>query len=73
MTKGKNGKHLEGIINVVLLDDNNGKYIPYCILPYHPGVIFPTKASLCEEKKCEKYIKLYIKNGLSLKAEEFDK
>ncbi len=63
MTKNKKNleKKIDGITDIELSQDEKGFYIPYCILPYHPGVISTGRAEICESRKCENLKRLYIK------------
>jgi len=38
--------------------DENGRYLPYCLMSYHSGVI--KNEEICQERECRHYRKLYF-------------
>ena len=50
---------LEHVLKFTPLKDTKGKYIPYCNFGWHQGISL--NPSLCEERYCTHYSKLYIK------------
>jgi hypothetical protein len=59
-----------GITEVELSNDDRGFFISYCMLPYHSGIISVGRAEMCEQRRCDKYRKLYLNNGVELKTED---
>ena len=62
MGKKKQRKSKDGLVSSVLkispklvLEDERGKYIPYCKFKYHTGII--KDISVCESRKCRHYQK----------------
>jgi hypothetical protein len=54
----KQNKLERKIMNVPTSRDDEGIYIPYCSLHYHPGISL--KPQLCEQRHCRHYTRLYI-------------
>ena len=66
--KKRQRKSKDGLVSSVLkispklvLEDEQGKYIPYCDFNYHMGIILDE--SVCKERDCQHYLKLYLKDG----------
>ena len=69
MGKGKNKRHYskDGLVSDVLrfshkliLEDELGKYIPYCSFKYHKGIV--KDISVCETRECRHYQKYRLQN-----------
>lgn len=54
-------KH-DGLVSKVqpfkLSSNEDGRYIPYCDLYFHPGIVL--KPEVCETRQCNHYIRLYV-------------
>lgn len=60
-SKSKKGKLEKKVIKVKPLEDEWGRYVPFCDLYYHRGVIRTKRTvGICEERGCYHYKRLYL-------------
>lgn len=43
-----------------LRDEDNKRYVPYCDLGWHQGIIKVSDYKECERRRCDHYRRLYI-------------
>ena len=58
--KSLEGKAKNGIIQIKVISDKFGEYIPYCNYKFHSGVLKETRALECRQNNCQYYKKLYL-------------
>jgi len=58
MKKSKLETKVKRINTRFILSDNHGRYIPFCDLGYHRGLILTN--DICQRRHCKHYYRLYI-------------
>lgn len=66
------GKAKDGIIQIKVVSDKLGEYVPYCNYKFHPGVLKENRALKCRQNNCKNYRKLYLYKVNSQIQEETD-
>ena len=63
MSRRRKQDKLESKVSrIITHKDEEGIYIPYCGLKFHPGII--VRENVCIKRQCKHYCKLYIKDSI---------